>query len=141
MGERDLDGFRIELLGKINSLLNGFARFTGQADNEVAVNANTDFAAVLHEGAGHFYRRALLDVLQNLRIAGFESHDEQSRASIGHGFQRVVIAMHARSGRPLEFQWLKLGAKVQDTVLADVGGVVIEKNIFLLWEIFDGLFY
>src|ERR1700730_7605438 len=113
MGERDLDGFRIELLGEINSLLNGFARFTGQADNEVAVNANADFAAILHEGASHFYRGALLDVFQNLRITGFESHDEQSRTGVGHSLQSVVITVYARRGRPLEFQGLEFCTKIE----------------------------
>ena len=37
-------------------------RFAWQSDDEIAVNANTDFAAIFHEGAGHFYGRALLDI-------------------------------------------------------------------------------
>ena len=76
-----------------------------------------------------------------MRIAGFESNDEQSRAGIRHGFQRVVIAVHARGGRPLEFQRLEFGAKIQHAILANIESVVVEENLFHLRKIFDGLFY
>src|ERR1700722_3570867 len=141
MRDGNLNSFGIEFLGEIDGFLNGLASFAGQPDDEIAVNADTDLAAILHEGAGHFYGRALFDVFQNLRIAGFESDDEQSRASIRHGFQGVVITVHPGGGGPLKFQGLELGAKIEDAVLADVESVVIEENFFHLREIFDGLFY
>src|ERR1700733_9804313 len=141
MSEGNLDSFGIEFLSKINGLLNSFARFARQPDDEVAVNANADFATILHEGTRHFYRGALLDVLKNLRVAGFKSHDEQSCSRVGHGFQRVVIAVHARCGGPLKFQRLELGAEIENAILANIKGVVVEENLFHLREIFDGLFY
>ncbi len=48
------------------------------------------------EFARHLDRGALLDVLQNLVIARFESDDQQPRACISHRFQSFIIAMNAR---------------------------------------------
>ena len=78
VSQGNLNGFAVEFLGKIDGLFDGFLGFAGKTDDEVAVDFDANFAAVLHEGAAHFDGRALLDVLQNLRIAGFEANDEQA---------------------------------------------------------------
>ena len=89
VSERDLDGFAVEFLGEIDGLLDGFTGFAGQADDEVAVNLDADFVAIFHELAGHLDGSALLDVLEDLRIAGFEADDKEASAAISHGFQRL----------------------------------------------------
>src|SRR5271154_5356279 len=72
MRHRNLNRLAIELLREINGALNGLVRFPRQPDNEIAVNVDADFLAILHEVASHLSRSALFDVLQNLRIARFE---------------------------------------------------------------------
>ena len=92
------------------------------------MNPDADFFAILHEGAAHLDRRALLDVLQNLRVAGFEADNQQTRAAIGHGFQSFVIAVHASGAGPLESHGFEFLAQRDDAILADVEGVVIEEK-------------
>ena len=113
----------------------------GKTDNKVAMNLDANFTAVLHEGAGHFNGRALLDVLQNLRIAGFEAHDEETGTAIGHGLQGFVIAVNPRGARPLELQWLEFWPKLDSSVLANVEGVVVEENFLHLRESFEGVLH
>src|SRR5208283_4622858 len=129
VGQRNLDGFAIEFFGKFDGVLDGLFGFAGKTDDEVAVNANADLAAILHESAAHFHGRALLNVLENLSIAGFEANDEQASTAIRHGLQRFIIAVDARRGGPLELQGFELGAEFHDAVLADVEGVVVEENL------------
>ena len=69
MSHRNLDGFAVKLFCVLDGFLDGLLRLAGQPDNKVAVNVDSDLLAVLHEGAAHFDRSALLDVLQDLRIA------------------------------------------------------------------------
>src|SRR5216684_4289082 len=139
--QRNLDRLAIQLLRKIDGLLNRFPRFAWQADDEVAVHANANLAAVLHERARHLHRGALLDILQNLRIAGLEAHDKEPCARIRHAPQRFIITMHARRGRPAEFQRLELAAQIQYAVLANIKSIVVEENFLHLRKIFDRLFY
>jgi len=89
----------------------------------------------------HLHRCALLNVLEDLRVAGFEAHDKEPRSAVRHRFYRVVVAVHARRRRPLELQRFELGAKIQHAVLADVEGVVVEENFFHLGEVFDRLLH
>ena len=85
-----------------------FPAFPRQADDEVAVDGDADLLAVLREPAGHFSGGALLDVLQDLVVAGFEAHDKQARAAVGHGLQRFVVAVVPRRAGPAESQRLEL---------------------------------
>ena len=77
MRHRHLNCFGIEFLGEVDRLLDRFLAFPRQSDDEIAVDADAELLAVLDEGAGHLHRRALLDVLQDLIVARFETHDEQ----------------------------------------------------------------
>ena len=72
----NLNGFAVNLFCVLDSFLDGLLRLAGQSDDKVAVNVDADFLAVLNEGAAHFDRRALLDVLQDLRIAGFKANNQ-----------------------------------------------------------------
>src|SRR5712672_155209 len=141
MRQGNLNGFAIELFGEVDRFLNGFAGFARQADDEIAVHANADFAAVLHEGASHLNGRAFLNVLQDLRIAGFKSYDEEPCACIGHALKSFVIAVNAGRGGPAEFQWLEFAAQFEDAILANVERIVVEENFLHLRKIFDGLLH
>ena len=128
VGHGNLNRFAIEFLGEIDGLLDGFFRFAGKADDEIAVNANAHLLAVLHEVAAHLERLALLDVFQDLRVAGFKSHDQQAAAGIGHGFQRFVVAVDARRAGPLEADRLEFLAERQNAIFANVERVVVEEK-------------
>src|ERR1700676_442552 len=140
VSERNLDGFAIQFLGEVDGLVDGFLGFTGQADDEVAVNFDADLAAILHEFAGHFDGGALFDVLENLRVAGFEAHDEQAGSAVGHSLQLFVLAVAAGGAGPLKFQRLEFLAQFNGTILTDVEGIVIEENFLHLREVTDGVF-
>jgi len=47
--QRDLDGFRIELLGEFDGAHYSLFGFAGQAYHEISVDGQTQFAAVFHE--------------------------------------------------------------------------------------------
>ena len=96
------------------------------------MNPDADLLAILRELPCLLDRRALLDVLQNLRIAGFVSYNEEPRASICHGFQGLVIARHARRARPAESDRLELRANIENALLADVERIVIEEKFLRL---------
>ena len=134
VGHGDLNRFAVEFLGVIDRSFDGFFRFARQTDDEIAVNANADFLAILHERLAHLDRRALLDVLQDLRIAGLESDDQETRAAIGHGFQGFVIAVHARRAGPLKAYGLEFLAEREDAILANVERVVVEEKFLGLRE-------
>src|SRR5467141_3003884 len=141
MRQRNLDRLAIQFLRVVDGFLNRLFGLARQADDEVAVYLDSDFAAVLHEGAAHLDRRALLNVLDDLRVAVFQAHDKEPRPAVRHRFYRFVIAMHARRRRPLKLQRFELGAKIQHAVLADVEGVVVEENLLHLWEVFERLLH
>src|SRR5882762_10030479 len=141
VSQGNLNGFAIELFGKVDGFLNALAGFAWQADDEIAVHANADFAAVLHEGASHLNGRALFDVLEDLRIAGFKAHDEEPCAGIGHAFEGFVVAVNAGRGGPAEFQWLEFAAQFEDAVLANIESIVVEENFLHLRKMFDGLLH
>ena len=65
--------------------------FAGQAEDEVGVDDEAEIVAVLDEVAGALDGGALLDVLEDLRVARFEADDEQAAAGFLHGLQRVAI--------------------------------------------------
>ena len=130
MRDRDLNRFRVELLGEIDRALDGLLRLTGESDDEVAVNTDAKLFAVLRERAGHLDGRALLDILQNLVVSRLEADDEQPGAGVGHRFERFVVAVHARGTRPAELQRLEPLAQLQYSIFPDIERVVVEKEFF-----------
>ncbi len=72
---------------------------------------------------------ALLDVLQNLRIAGFKADDEQPAARILHSLQRLAIGGDARGAGPCEIQRLQLLAEFNRASLLNVEGVVVKEEL------------
>ena len=76
MRHRDLDGFDVQFLGEVDGVVDGLAGLARQAQDEVAVDDQAQLVAILGELAGALDGRALLDVLQDLLIAGFIADDQ-----------------------------------------------------------------
>ena len=71
---------------------------------------------------------ALLDVLEDLRVAGLEADDQQAAAGFLHGLERLVVGGDARGAGPGEAQRLQLRAELDGARLLDVEGVVVEEE-------------
>ena len=136
---RNLDGFHVEFLGEVDGAANGLLGLAGQAEDEVAVDDQAELLAVLGELARALDGGALLDVLQNLRVARLVADDEQAAAGFLHGFQRLVVGGDARGARPGHLQRLQLGAQLDGARLLDVEGVVVEEELLHLGPVFLGL--
>src|SRR5690348_5172209 len=104
----NLDGFTVEFSRKIDGALDGFRRLTRQADDEVSVDRDAEFLAVLRKPAAHLCRCAFFDVFQDLIVAGFKADDEKSSAAVSHGLQSFIIAVNAGRAGPAETQRLEL---------------------------------
>ena len=137
MGDGDLDGLGVQPLGEIDGLADALARLARQPDNVVAVNQQAELLAVGGEALGHLHGGALLDVLEDLRVARFVAHDEQPAAGFLHGLQGVVIGGDARGARPREVQRLELLAQLDGALLAVVEGVVVEEDLFDVGELLE----
>ena len=103
------------------------------------MNVNADLLAILDEIAAHLERLALLDVLQNLRVARFEAHDQQAAAGIRHGLQRLVISVDAGRAGPLEADGLEFLAESEDAILANVERIVVKEEFLGLRKHFVSL--
>src|SRR5215472_18824154 len=68
-GQRDLNGVGIDLTGEADGLLDGLARFPGQAEDEGAVDGDAESLAVAGEAPGHVEPDPLLDVVEDLLVA------------------------------------------------------------------------
>ena len=77
----------------------------GRAEDEVGVDDQAEVMAILDEVACALDRGALLDVLEDLRIAGFEADDEQTAAGVFHGHERVAVGGYARRATPCQGRW------------------------------------
>src|SRR5271157_685045 len=137
MGDGDLDGFRVQPLGEIDGLADALARLARQPDNVVAMNQQAELLAVGREALGHLHGGALLDVLQDLRVARFVSHNQQPAAGFLHGSQGLVIGGHARGARPREVQRLQLLRQFDGAVPPVIEGVVVEENLFDVGELIE----
>jgi hypothetical protein len=83
---------------------------------------------------------ALLDVLEDLRVAGLVADDEQAAAGILHGLQGVVVGGDARGAGPGEAERLQLLAELDGAGLLDVEGVVVEEELLDVGEEFLACF-
>src|SRR5262249_35199232 len=126
--KRNLNRFAVQFLGEVDSVVDGFLRFAGKTDDEVSVNLDADFLAILHELTGHLGSGALFDVLENLGISGLEAHDKESSAAISHGFQLFVFAVATGGAGPLKLERLEFLAQLNGAVATNVESVVVEEN-------------
>jgi hypothetical protein len=67
----------VQRLGEVDGVADRLLGLAGQAEDEVAVNGQAEVVAVLGEVARALHGGALLDVLEDLRIAGLEADDQQ----------------------------------------------------------------
>jgi hypothetical protein len=72
-GERNLDRFRVDIAGEFDGLLDRFCRLARQAQDKRAVDLDAQFLARCVKFAGDIDAHALLDVDQDLLVAGFRS--------------------------------------------------------------------
>ena len=138
MGDGDLDGLAVERLGEVDGVADGLFGLAGQAEDEVAVDDEAEVVAVLGEVAGALDGGALLDVLEDLRVAGLEADDEQAAAGFLHGLEGVVVGGDARGAGPGDAERLELFAELDGAGLLDVEGVVVEEELLDVGEVFLG---
>src|SRR5207249_11149972 len=100
VSDGNLNGFDIEFLGEINGTFYRLLGFPGQADDEISMDSDPDLFTVARELTCLLNRRAFFDVLQDLRIAGFVTNDEEPSPGIGHGLQRFIITVDSGRARP-----------------------------------------
>ena len=81
----------------------------------------------------------LLDVLEDLRVAGLVADDEQAAAGFLHGLEGVVVGGDARGAGPGEAEGLQLLAELDGAGLLDVEGVVVEEELLYVGEELLGL--
>src|SRR5580692_2456608 len=99
------------------------------------MNGQPEVAAILRECPGTLNRCALLNVLQDLRIAGFEADDKQTASSFAHGLQCVVVGGDARGAAPRNAEWLQFFAKLDGAHLLNVESIVVEEKFLDLREV------
>src|SRR5208283_4143089 len=117
-----------EFLCELDRVLDGFARFAGQAKNEVAVHDQAELVAILGELAGALNGGTLLDVLENLLIAGFVADDKQAAAGIFHSLESLEVGSDARRAGPGQANRFQFCAQLDGACLLNVEGVIIEEK-------------
>ena len=125
-------------LGEVDGVADRLLGFAGQAEDEVGVDDEAEVVAVLDEVASALDRGALLDVLEDLRVAGLEADDEQAAAGFLHGFEGVAAGGDAAGAGPGEAERLQLFAELDGADLLDVEGVVVEEELLDVGEVFLG---
>ena len=128
MSDRNLDGFDVEFLREIDRPANAFTGLAGQAKDEVTVDGKSKLVAVLGELTCALDRGALLDVLQDLRIARLEANDQEAATCFAHRLQRFVVGGNTRRAGPCQLQRLQLFAKLDGARLLNVEGIVVEEE-------------
>src|SRR6202012_57135 len=110
--DRDLNGLAVEGLGEVDRVADRLLGLARQAKDEVGVDDEAEVVAVLDEVACALDGSALLDVLEDLRVAGLESDDEQTAAGFLHGLEGLAIGGDARGAGPGDAERLELGAEL-----------------------------
>src|SRR5262249_27505235 len=67
-GQRDLNRVRVDLSGEPDRLFDGFLGLAWKAEDECAVDGDSEFVAILCEPPGYVDPHALLDIVQDLLI-------------------------------------------------------------------------
>src|SRR5262249_7345744 len=101
-----------------------------KSKDEIAMYHQPQLLRIFRELAGTLNRGAFLDVLENLRIAGFVTDNQQAAAGFTLRLQRLVVGGHARSARPGQVERLQFGTKLDCACFLNVEGIVVEE-IFL----------
>ena len=123
---------RIDLLGEIQRLLDRLAGFAGEPQNEGAVDDDAELVAVFGEAAGKIHPHALLDVDQDLLIAGFVADQEQTQAIILHDFEGLARNIGLGVARPRDPELAKLLRQRFDARQVVGQRVIVEKEFLHL---------
>src|SRR6185437_10491725 len=134
----DLDGFAVKRLGEVDGVADGLLGFAGEAEDEVGVDNQAEVVAVLDELTRALDGGALLDVLEDLRVAGLEADDEQTAAGFLHGLEGVAVGGRARGAGPGDAERLEFGTELDGAVLLDVEGVIVEEEFLDVREVLLG---
>src|SRR5205085_1488893 len=134
-GERHLDRVRVDVGGELDRLLDRLLRLARQAQNERAVNRDAELVAVLCETPRDIDPHALLDVVQDLLIAGFVADQQQPQAVVAQDFEHR--ARHVRFGvaRPGDAQLAELLRDCLGPRPVVGEGVVVKEEFLHLWEV------
>src|SRR5262245_1368374 len=81
---------RVDLLGETDCLLDSLLGLAGEAQNKGSMDDDAKFVAIFGEAAGDVDSHALLDIVQDLLIAGLVSDKQQAQAIIFHHLQRLA---------------------------------------------------
>src|SRR5262247_681160 len=127
MRDRDLEGFRVQLLGICDCLTDRFARFTRQSDDEISMDPDARAFAVLDKLQSALCSDSFLDILEDLFISGLEADNEKSAAGIPHDPQGLVIEMGTRCARPLEFERFQGFAHLDHSLWIEGESIVVEE--------------
>src|SRR6266404_8075411 len=99
-GERDLDRVRVDLGGEADGFLDGFLGLAGQAEDEGAVDDNTELVAILGKPLRDVDAHALLDVVEDLLITGFVPDEEKPQPVVLHDLQGCTRDIGLGIARP-----------------------------------------
>ncbi|HZC16903.1 MAG TPA: NAD-dependent epimerase/dehydratase family protein, partial [Caulobacteraceae bacterium] len=99
-GERDLDGVRIDLVGEADGLLDRLLGLAGKPEDEGAVDGDAELVAILGEATGDVDQHALLDVVQDLLIAGLIADEQQPEPVVAQHLERVPRHIGLGVARP-----------------------------------------
>jgi len=141
VGDGDLNGLAIELLGELYCVADGFLGFTRKAEDEITVYDEAKVMTVLHKIAGALDGGTLLDVLEYLGIAGLEADDQQPAASFLHRLEGVIVGCDTGVAGPGEAEGFEFFAELNGAGFLDVEGIVVEKEFLNLREEFLSLFH
>ena len=73
---------RVDVLREANGFFNGVAGFTGQADDEGAVDLDPKLMAIGCEPPCEINAHSFLDVKQDLLVACFVAYEQQTQAVV-----------------------------------------------------------
>ena len=99
-GQRHLDGVRVDPWRPADRLGDRLAGLARQAEDEGAVDGDAELVAVLGELLGDLDAHALLDVVQDLLVAGLVADQQQAQAAFLEHLQRLARHVGLGVARP-----------------------------------------
>src|SRR6266852_2861475 len=129
---------RVVLGGKPDGFFDRLLGLAGEAEDEGTVDRDAELVAVLGEAAGDVDPHALLDVVEDLLVAGLVADEQEAQPVVAQNLERR--ARHVRLGvagpgdaEPAEFAGDRLGAR---PVVGE--RVVVEEELLDLRKIAPG---
>ena len=138
-GQRRLDGVRVDALGEGDRLLDRLPGLAGQADDEGAVDGDAEVVAILGELLGHLDAHALLDVVQNLLVAGFVADEEQAQAVLLEYLQGLTRHVRLGVARPGHAELAELAGDFLRARQVVREGIVVEEELLGLRELLQAV--